>query len=419
MEDSDRDRMRDADRESSIVAARRISPATAPESPRAPDQRQDASDPIPLRPVRGNDSVSRGDQIGRRWAARAMAILRAERARADETPLVRIPCPELPGITFVLKDESAHPTGSLKHRLAHALFVHAIASGEVGPDTVIVEASSGSTAISEAWFARLLGLRFVAVVPATTVAPKLEAIRTTGGDVVLAPPGADLCTMAAEVAADMGGHFMDQFDRAAEATDWRGSNNIAENLIAQLATEGLGAPAWIVAGAGTGGTSATIGRYLRFREHLAATRLCVVDPEGSAYFKAFASGDAEIAGCASPVVEGIGRGRVAAAFQPGVIDHMSAVDDEGSVSGAHWLEARVGRRFGPSTGTNMIGALMLGHAMAARGQTGTIALIGCDDGARYADTIYDSEWCLGQGLGFGGWRQLLQKIGNGMFPTAY
>ena len=51
----------------------------------------------------------------------------------------------------------------------------------------------------------------------------------------------------------MGGHFMDQFDRAAEATDWRGSNNIAENLIEQLAAEGLSAPGWIVAGAGTGG----------------------------------------------------------------------------------------------------------------------------------------------------------------------
>jgi cysteine synthase A len=70
----------------------------------------------------------------------------------------------------MLKDESAHPTGSLKHRLAHAL-VHAIASGEVGPDTGIVEASSGSTAISEAWFARALGRRFVAVVPPHGVEP--------------------------------------------------------------------------------------------------------------------------------------------------------------------------------------------------------------------------------------------------------
>ena len=43
-------------------------------------------------------------------------------------------------------------------------------------------------------------------------------------------------------------------------------------------------PAWIVVGAGTGGTSATIGRYIRYRRH--ATRLCVVDPEDSAFFPA-------------------------------------------------------------------------------------------------------------------------------------
>ena len=45
-------------------------------------------------------------------------------------------------------------------------------------------------------------------------------------------------------------------------------------------------PAWIVVGAGTGGTSATIGRYLRYRG--LATRLAVVDPEGSAFLPAYA-----------------------------------------------------------------------------------------------------------------------------------
>ena len=45
-------------------------------------------------------------------------------------------------------------------------------------------------------------------------------------------------------------------------------------------------PEWIVVGAGTGGTSATIGRYIRYRRH--ATRLCVVDPENSAFFPAYA-----------------------------------------------------------------------------------------------------------------------------------
>ncbi len=374
--------------------------------------------PPHLRLVSDNDRITR-ERDPKRWAALAMAFLHVERARADETPLLEIPCHELPGVRLMLKDESAHPTGSLKHRLAHALFVHAICNGDIGPGSVIVEASSGSTAISEAWFAKKLGLDFIAVVPATTVAAKLDAIRAEGGRIVTAPPGSDLCTVAADVALETGGFFMDQFGRAAEAPDWRGSNNLAENLIGQLTAIGLGAPAWIVAGAGTGGTATSIGRYLRFRGELANSRLCVVDPEGSAYFKAFIERDDAVTGSATAIVEGIGRARVSPAFQPSIIDHMVAVSDEGSVSGAHWLEARTSRRFGPSTGTNVIGALILGQAMVRHREEGTIVLLGCDDGARYESTIYDSDWCRTQGLTAGGWRSLLRRLGTANFPAAY
>ena len=45
------------------------------------------------------------------------------------------------------------------------------------PQTTVIEASSGSTAVSEAYFAKMLGLRFIAVVPASTAAPKLDAIQ--------------------------------------------------------------------------------------------------------------------------------------------------------------------------------------------------------------------------------------------------
>ena len=82
---------------------------------------------------------------------------------------------------------------------------------------------------------------------------------------------------------------MDQFTHAERATDWRGNNNIAESIYAQLALERHPVPAWIVVGAGTGGTSATIGRYARYRRF--PTKLCVVDPEGSAFWPAYLAGD--------------------------------------------------------------------------------------------------------------------------------
>ena len=87
------------------------------------------------------------------------------------------------GLTLYLKDESSHPTGSLKHRLARSLFLYALCNDWIGPKTTVIEASSGSTAVSEAYFARLLGLRFIAVVPASTAPPKLDAIRFYGGEI--------------------------------------------------------------------------------------------------------------------------------------------------------------------------------------------------------------------------------------------
>lgn len=58
-----------------------------------------------------------------------------------------------------LKDESVHPTGSLKHRPARSPFLYALVNGHIVEGTTVVEASSGSTAVSEAYFARLQAQR--------------------------------------------------------------------------------------------------------------------------------------------------------------------------------------------------------------------------------------------------------------------
>ncbi len=81
--------------------------------------------------------------------------------------VIAVPLPGLPGVDLYLKDESSHPTGSLKHWLARSLFLHALCNGWLHAGSTVVEASSGSTAISEAYFARLLGLPFIAVMPAS------------------------------------------------------------------------------------------------------------------------------------------------------------------------------------------------------------------------------------------------------------
>ncbi len=82
--------------------------------------------------------------------------------------------PRLDHVQIYLKDESTHPTGSLKHRLARSLFLFGLCNGWIREGTTIIEASSGSTAMSEAYFARLLRLPFIAVIPRGTSQKKVD-----------------------------------------------------------------------------------------------------------------------------------------------------------------------------------------------------------------------------------------------------
>ena len=331
------------------------------------------------------------------WRMEAIRRIEADYNRSADTHLIRVDLPRYPGITLYLKDESSHPTGSLKHRLARSLFLYALCNGWIGPDTCVIESSSGSTAVSEAYFAKMLGLRFIAVVPASTAAPKLDAIRFHGGEIHTVDDPRTVYDVSNALAAETGGHYLDQFTYAERATDWRGNNNIAESIFAQMSAEEYPVPEWIVCGAGTGGTSATIGRYIAYQRH--GTRLCVADPVHSVFHRHFADRRALSLpeGCGS-CIEGIGRPRVEPSFIPSVIDRMIAVEDAASIGAMRALSRRLGRRVGGSTGTNLVAVAELMEDMAARGVVGSIVTILCDGGERYGCTYYDDQWIDARGL---------------------
>ena len=115
------------------------------------------------------------------WVSEAIRKIEADFNRSSDTHLIRLDLPALQGVTVYLKDESTHPTGSLKHRLARSLFLYGLCNGRIREGTTIIESSSGSTAVSEAYFARLLGLPFVAVIPQGTSREKVEKITFYGG----------------------------------------------------------------------------------------------------------------------------------------------------------------------------------------------------------------------------------------------
>ncbi len=170
----------------------------------------------------------------REWLGNAIGKVQADANRSSDTHLHVFSLPSAWGIQLYLKDESVHPTGSLKHRLARSMFLYSLCNGWVNEGTTIVEASSGSTAVSEAYFAKLLGLPFIAVMPRSTSVEKIALIEKEGGSCHFVDHADAIYEEAERLAEESGGHYMDQFTYSERATDWRGNNNIAESIFGQM-----------------------------------------------------------------------------------------------------------------------------------------------------------------------------------------
>jgi cysteine synthase A len=350
-------------------------------------------------PADGVPDVSDVYRDERDWTISRMRMLK--RLQIVRTPLLELQLPRgFEGMRLLLKNESIQPSGSHKHRLAEALFEHALANNWLHSDGPVVEASSGSTAISEAWFSRALGMKFIAVVPAGTTEEKKQAIRDLGGEIVEAP-SADVSRRAQEVADERGGHFMDQFTYAERAYDWRSDNSLAGEMFASVD------PRWFVMGAGTGGTSVSVGRYARYKGH--RTRVCVTDPENSAFFPGWLH-DNRAATASGSRIEGIGRPRVEPSFIFEVVNRMMRVPDAASIATMRVVADRLGIAPGGSTGTGVFGALEILRGMRARGERGSVVTLLCDSGSRYRTTYYNDAFLDAQGIDFRAWLPTVERF---------
>lgn len=339
----------------------------------------------------GVGDPDRSSQDGeRRWAQQALARLRAEAAEEKAIPLRRYPLPQSWDVRLYFRDESQRPTGSIKHRLVRRLMEDAVVRGDIRQDTTVVEATAGNTAIATAYFAQLIGVPFVAVVPGRTSPAKREGIERYGGTCHAFDPPAAIYDEAARLAAEVGGHYLDHLAAAKHAEDWRAEDSVGAALLAQVAAAEGSPPAWVVVGVGTGATSATLGSHLRY--HGCPTRLAAVDPEHSAYWPSWVTGYPGYGTGMPSRIEGIGRPRVEPAFLPSVIDLAMPVPDAASVAAMRYLATATGWSAGPSTGTNFWAALRLVDRMRAGGETGSIATLICDGADAYRGTYFDDDW---------------------------
>lgn len=359
------------------------------------------------------------------WIRAAIKRMWEDRATTGITPLVRLEVPFNPKIFIYLKNESKSPTGSLKHRVAWAEIMSALVDGKIGPQTRLYEATSGNTAIGEAYFAKLLGLPYTAVMRPGVSDGKLRAIRAYGGHTeILAPGLAPSDFIAQVVAQDPLAYNLDQFANTQQALDFfdavpMANMNLANEVFRQLQHTDQPCPLWFVAGAGTGGTATSVGRYLRkWADHAGRdcpTQLMVVDPEDSAVFDWFKTGDSTLSVPKLSRIEGIGsRGPVVFgstfSLKREVVSRMMKIPDRDSVAAMMLANKLIGQEVGPSTGTNLFGVLQLVDEMNREGRSGTVVSIICDDGARYHSNYYNHRWLRETGLEYGDRLERLERF---------
>jgi len=285
-----------------------------------------------------------------------------------DTPLVRLARVGPPsGAAVVGKLEVKNPGGSVKDRPALAMLRAAEAAGDVGPGTVIVEATSGNTGISLAMIAAVRGYRCILVMPEDMSLERRHLLRAYGAEIVLtsAEEGmAGAVERASLIARETPRSFVPrQFENPAnpQAHELTTAREILASVGADLAG--------FVAGVGTGGTLTGVGRVLkRERSHV---EVVAVEPASSAVLSGRPAG---LHG-----IQGIGAGFVPKVLDRTVIDHVIQVTDVAAERMARRLAREEGLLVGPSSGANVHAAC----EVAAKLGRGVVVTILCDTGERY------------------------------------
>ncbi|MEM1052902.1 MAG: cysteine synthase family protein, partial [Pseudomonadota bacterium] len=267
------------------------------------------------------------------------------------------------------KAEYFNLTGSIKDRMALKIFEEGIRSGQIKPGDTIVEATSGSSGISLASFARALGNPVRIYMPSTASDERKAMLRSFGADLNLVEPSCGGIASALDAALNYAESCEDTFlpDQFANEANARAhENTTGPEIVRQLASVGR-KPDAFVAGVGTGGTIMGVSRALR----KANSRLqsYAIDPAGSKGGK--------------HRVQGLNTEFVPALFNPKETNGTLTVSDGDAIIMAQRLASQLGLAVGISSGANVVGALL---AQDELGPEATVVTVLCDDNKKYLST---------------------------------
>ena len=280
------------------------------------------------------------------------------------TPLIR-----LPGEILFLKAEFLNPGGSIKDRVALAMIEGAERDGRLGPDSIIVEPSSGNTGIGLALVGRLKGYRVRIVMPSGMSEERKKLIQALGAELVLTPDEESIAgavRRAEEIAAED--------DRVFVPQQFENPDNPRvhyEETARELWRQMGGEIAAFVAGVGSGGTLQGVGKFLH--DHKPDARVVAVEPKNVSALLGHEPGLHQI--------QGIGDGFVPGVLDVSLVDEVIEVTDEDAIETTRELGREHGLLVGISSGANVWAARRV-----ARRVDGNIASILPDRAERYFST---------------------------------
>jgi cysteine synthase len=190
------------------------------------------------------------------------------------TPLVGMPrMSPKPGVRLWAKLEGQNPTGSLKDRIAKKMVEAAEASGELTPDKIILEPTSGNTGIALAMVARRKGYRLTVVIPDNASEERIGLLELFGAEIVYSPgdKGTNGSIEVARALAKDDRYFM-PFQYGNPANPLAHEEGTGEEIVRDLPEV-----THFVAGLGTGGTLTGVGR--RLHRHNPDVKIIAAEPE--------------------------------------------------------------------------------------------------------------------------------------------
>ena len=277
-----------------------------------------------------------------------------------DTPVVGLPrlsAEYQPKATVLAKLEFFNPIASVKDRIGVAMIEALEQAGKIGPDTVLIEPTSGNTGIALAFVAAAKGIKLILVMPESMSIERRKMLALLGAELVLTPAekGMKGAIATAQELLETTPNAVSpaQFDNPANPEIHR--QTTAEEIWADT----RGAVDIVIAGVGRGGTITGVGQALKAKK--ASIRMIAVEPTASPVLSGGEPGPHKI--------QGIGAGFVPSIVDRSVIDGVEQVSNDDAFDMARKVARVEGIPVGISSGAALTAAFRVAALDENAGKT--------------------------------------------------